>query len=195
MNWVDIVILVLVVGLGFMGWRNGVIRWVFTLAGFIVGALLAGRMYKDLAPSIPVADSEAVQQLVAFAGIFLVVMIVAWVAARILKTVMSVLLLGWVDSLAGLAVGVITGAFAATAIISAIGIVPSDTLKQAVVDSSLAEPLSTNLSFVRGFLPDEFDQIDKLFELKDSLTEGIDAIQDAADTVQDAADAAQNAGS
>ena len=170
MNWVDIVILVLVVGLGFMGWRNGVIRWVFTLAGFIVGAVLAGRMYKDLASSVAVGDSEAVQQLVAFAAIFLVVMTVGWVAARILKTVMSVLLLGWVDSLAGLAVGAITGAFAATAIISAMGIVPSDTLKQAVVDSSLAEPLSDNLGFVRGFLPDEFDQIDKLFELKDSLT-------------------------
>jgi hypothetical protein len=55
-------------------------------------------------------------------------------------------------------------------IISAMGIVPSDTLKQAVVDSSLAEPLSDNLGFVRGFLPDEFDQINKLFELKDSLT-------------------------
>ena len=170
MNWVDIVILVLVVGLGFMGWRNGVIRWVFTLAGFIVGVVLAGRMYKDLAPFVAVGGSEAVQQLVAFAAIFLVVMTVGWVAARILKTVMSVLLLGWVDSLAGLAVGVITGAFAATVIISAMGIVPSDTLKQAVVDSWLAEPLSDNLGFVRGFLPDEFDQIDKLFELKDSFT-------------------------
>ena len=106
MNWVDIVILVLVIGLGFMGWRNGVIRLVFTLIGGIVGLVLAGQLFDDLAPLVPIGDKEGVQQLIAFGVIFLAVLIGAWIAARLVKAVLTILLLGWVDSLAGLAIGV-----------------------------------------------------------------------------------------
>ncbi len=104
MNWVDIAIAILVVGFAFMGWRNGVIKLAFTLVGGIVGLILAGRLFDDLAPAIPIGDKEGVQQLIAFALIVLVVMIVAWIAARIVMTVLTVLLLRWVDGLAGRAV-------------------------------------------------------------------------------------------
>ena len=178
MNWVDILILVLILGTAFLGWRNGVIRWAFTLIGGIVGVILAGRLYKILAPLIPVGDNEGVQQLVAFGAIFVAVMVGAWIAARIAKTVLNVLLLGWVDGLAGLALGLIAGAFAATAIISVMGIVPSQSLKDAVAGSSLAEPLTDNLGIVRSFLPSEFDEIKQLFELRDKLQGGLDILQD-----------------
>ena len=164
MNWVDIVILVLVLGLGFMGWRNGVIRWAFTLVGGIVGVVLAGQLYKTLAPAVPFGDSDAVKQLIAFGVIFAAVMIGAWIAARIVKATLNILLLGWVDSVAGLGLGLVVGAVAATAIISVMGSVPIGSVQDAVEESTLAEPLSENLGFVRGLLPSEFDQVKDLFE-------------------------------
>ena len=163
MNWVDIVILVLVLGLGFMGWRNGVIRWAFTLVGGIVGVVLAGQLYTTLAPAVPFGDSDAVKRLIAFGVIFVAVMIGAWIAARIVRATLKVLLLGWVDNVAGLGLGLAVGAVAATAIISVMGSLPVATVQDAVEESTLAEPLSENLGFVRGLLPSEFDQVKDLF--------------------------------
>ena len=180
MNWVDIAIIVLVVGLGFMGWRNGVIRWAFTLVGGIVGVVLAGQLYKTLAPAVPFGDSDAVKQLIAFSAIFIAVMIGAWIVGRIVKATLKVLLLGWVDTVAGIAVGVVAGAVAATAIISVMGSLPVDSVQNAVNESTLAEPLSENLGFVRGFLPDEFDQIRQLWDLKDTLEGGLGGLVDQA---------------
>ena len=180
MNWVDIMVLVLVLGMGFMGWRNGVIRWAFTLVGGIIGVILAGQLYKTLAPAVPFGDSDAVKQLAAFGAIFVAVMIAAWIAARIVKATLKVLLLGWVDSLAGIAVGVLAGAVAATAVISVMGSLPVGGVQDAVNESTLAEPLSENLGFVRGFLPDEFDQLQQLFDLKDTLQGGLGGLVDQA---------------
>ena len=180
MNWVDIMILVLVLGAGFMGWRNGVIRWAFTLVGGIIGVVLAGQLYKTLAPAVPFGDSDAVKQLVAFGAIFVAVMIGAWIAGRIVRATLKVLLLGWVDTVAGIAVGVLVGAIAATAIISVMGSLPIDSVQDAVTESTLAEPLSENLGFVRGFLPEEFDQIQQLWDLKDQLQGGLGGLVDQA---------------
>ena len=180
MNWVDIMVLVLVLGAGFMGWRNGVIRWAFTLIGGIFGVILAGQLYKTLAPAVPFGDSDAVKQLVAFGVIFVAVMIGAWIAARIVKATLKVLLLGWVDSVAGLALGVAAGAVAATAIISVMGSLPVGRVQDAVNASTLAEPLSENLGFVRSFLPEEFDQIQQLWDLKDSLEGRLGGLVDQA---------------
>ena len=169
MNWVDIMILVLVLGAGFLGWRNGVIRWAFTLVGGIVGVALAGQLYETLASAVPFSDNDALKQLIAFGVIFVAVMVGAWIVARIVKATLNVLLLGWVDNVAGVAAGLIVGAVAATAIISVMGSLPVGAVQEAVDESALAEPLSENLGFVRSLLPSEFDQIEQLWELKDTL--------------------------
>ncbi len=184
MNWVDVIILVLVLGLGFLGWRNGVISWAFTLIGGIAGVVLAGLLYKDVAPAIPFGDSEGVHQAAAFAIIFVVVMAASWVLARSLKKLLKVLLLGWVDNGAGLALGVLAGAFAASAIVTLMGTVPVTALQDSISDSTLSEPLVDKLGLVRAFLPDEFDAVQELLDLKDQVQ---DTVQDAVeDTVQDA---------
>ena len=129
---------------------------------------------------MPFGDSDAVKQLVAFGVIFVSVMIGAWIAARIVKATLKVLLLGWVDSVAGLALGVAAGAVAATAIISVMGSLPVGRVQDAVNASTLAEPLSENLGFVRSFLPEEFDQIQQLWDLKDSLEGRLGGLVDQA---------------
>jgi membrane protein required for colicin V production len=169
MNWLDIVILILVLGLGFMGYRQGVIRLLFTLAGGIVGLVLAGRLWGEVAPVIPI-DNEGVQKLAAFAVIVIVVLIIASIVAKIVKGVLKILLLGWVDGLAGAVIGITLGAFAATAFVAAAGIVPSEKVQTAVEESTMAEPLIDNLDFVLALLPGEFGDVKDLLEKGKSLT-------------------------
>lgn len=163
LNWVDIIILALVLGGAFFGWRNGVLRWVLTLAGAVVGAVLAGQFYDTFESAVPGVESEALRQIIAFAAIFLAVVVGAWVLARLVKAAMNVVLLGWVDNAAGLAAGALAGALSAAAIVSVAGIVPSDSVQSAVADSSLAETLLDAMSFIRVFLPSEFDAVEDLF--------------------------------
>ena len=158
MNWLDVVVLVLVLGLGVMGWMHGIIRLGFTLAGGILGVVLAGRLFDDLAPVIPIGNDGAAE-LAAFGGIVVVVLVLALIAAGSLKAMLKAALLGWVDSSAGAFVGALLGALAATAFVSAAGVVPSDSSGRAVEESLLAEPLVDTFGFVLALLPEEFERV------------------------------------
>jgi uncharacterized membrane protein required for colicin V production len=144
MNWVDIVIVILVLGLGFMGWRNGVIKVAFTLVGGLVGLVLAGRLWADVAEVLPI-DNESFAKIAAFVVILAAVMIAAAIAAKVVKAILKIVFLGWVDGLAGLAIGLLLGAIASTAVVAAAGIVPSDSVQEAVDESTLAAPLIENM--------------------------------------------------
>ncbi len=172
MNWLDITALALVLGGAFLGWRNGLLRWIFVLAGTIIGAILAGQLYDNLADlALGVIDSEALRQTVAFLVIFIATLIAALLLSHVTKTALKVLLLGWVDSLAGMTVGALAGALSAAAFVLVLGVVPSETTQMAVGESALGEILLDASSFIRAFLPSEFDAIEDLFERGAELEE------------------------
>ena len=184
MNWVDVVIALLVLGLGFMGWRNGVIKLIFTLAGGIIGLLLAGQLWEQVADLLPI-ESESISKLAAFVMILAAAMIISWIAARIVKTMLKVFFLGWVDDLAGAAIGLLLGGIAATAVVSAAGIVPSQTVKDAVAESTLAEPLIKSMGIVYAFLPAEFDSVKDLVSQGKGLLDQSKGLIENTDKLQD----------
>ena len=111
MNWIDILIIVLVGLLGLLGWRRGVIQAVTALGGFIIGLTVAGRAYKPLASVLSDAiDSEGSAQMVAFAVIFLSIMVASMALGKVLRRTLQFFMLGWVDNAAGLALGALVGA-------------------------------------------------------------------------------------
>ena len=172
MNWLDITALALVLGGAFLGWRNGLLRWAFMLAGTIAGAILAGQFYTDLEVlGQGVIDSEALRQVIAFSVIFIGTLIAALLVSLAAKTVLKVLLLEWVDSLAGMAVGTLAGMLSASALVLVLGVVPSESAHVAVRESAFAEALTNATSFMRVFLPPEFDAIEDLFERGSQLKE------------------------
>ena len=157
MNPVDLLILVLVIGGGFLGWLNGVLKWLFTFLGLILGVFLAGRLYKTLDWAVPMVDSDGMRQLIAFAAILAAVCVGAWLLGRAVKAALSILMLGWVDRGAGMAVGLLAGLVAGAAVALAANAVPSDGVRQAVEESLLAATLLDATSFLRTLLPQEFD--------------------------------------
>ena len=159
-NWVDVMVVVLIAALGFLGWRNGVVSWAVAFAGGLVGIILAGRFYRSVAPLFaPVSHSQSVQRIAAFALIVLLALVAGWLLGRAVKSLLNLVMLGWVDKLAGLALGALAGALAAAALVTAMGSLPSTTAQQAVQDSALAASLTQMLGVVRALLPDEFDTV------------------------------------
>ncbi len=110
MNWLDIVILVIVVMAIFLGLRIGIIRAALSLVGIIVGVILAGHYYVPLSEQLTFIPQANIAEIVAFAIILIGVMIIASVLAVTLKWIVSTVMLGWVNRLGGAAFGLVLGA-------------------------------------------------------------------------------------
>ena len=163
MNPIDLLVLVLVVGGGFLGWVNGVVKWLFTFLGFVVGVFIASRLYKTLDWAIPMVDSDGLRQFITFALIVVAVSLGAWMLGRAVKMTLSMLMLGWVDRGAGMAVGLLVGLFGASAVALAVNALPVDEVRQAVDESLLAETLLDATALLRELMPSEFEIETSLF--------------------------------
>ena len=82
MGWLDIVIIVVVVIATFWGLRIGIIKAVLSLAGLIVGVILAGRYYVPLSEQLAFIPQVSIAKIVAFAIILIGIMVIAGVLAR-----------------------------------------------------------------------------------------------------------------
>ena len=163
MNQIDLLILALVVGGGFFGWVNGLLKWLFTFLGLIVGVFIASRLYKTLDWAIPMVDSDGVRQFIIFILIVAAASVGAWMLGRAVKTMLSMLMLGWVDRGGGMAIGLLVGLLGASVAVLAMNAILVDELQQAIRESLLADALLDGTSFVRGLMPSEFDVGNPLF--------------------------------
>jgi len=110
MNWLDIVIIV-VWGIGFFtGWRMGLFGAIFTTGGLIVGVLLAARLSDNVSDLLTDSvSSDTVATVIAYAIIIIAVFIAAQFLRAIVKGILKLVFLGWVDSVGGLALGLVMG--------------------------------------------------------------------------------------
>ena len=161
MNWLDIAILVVIVGSAFMGLRTGIIKAAFSLAGLIVGVILAGRYYETLSQQLSFIPHDGAAKIVAFAIILVVVMVIARVLASVLKWVASLTMLGWVNRVGGAVFGLVLGAIFCSALLAIW--VRYFGIDGAVAESSLATILLDRFPVILALLPDEFDAVRSFF--------------------------------
>ncbi len=161
MSWIDILILVIIAFATFSGLRTGLIKAVLTLAGAVIGITLAGRFYAPLAGQLTFIPQESIARIVAFVIILGIVMIAAGVLASVLKWIVSLVLLGWVNRLGGAATGFILGAFFCGALLSVwvkfLGI------SDPIAESGLANVLLDKFPLALALLPEEFNAIRSFF--------------------------------
>jgi membrane protein required for colicin V production len=117
MNWLDIVIIVVIVLLGIAGLRQGMIRTVFGIAGLIGGIFLAGRYYDGLAARL--FPSGAIWgNIAAYAIILLATLLVAGVIGWLIAKLVNFAALGWLDRVMGFILGVVIGGLLCAAILA-----------------------------------------------------------------------------
>jgi len=161
-NWLDIVILVVVVIATFIGLRIGIIKAALSLVGVIVGVILAGRYYASLAERLTSIPQDGVADAVAFAIILIGVMIIASILATLLRWAASAVMLGWVNHLGGAVFGFVLGAILCGALLTLWGNFLG--APEIFRESNLAGILLDRFPVVLALLPDEFDAIRSFFE-------------------------------
>ena len=162
MNWLDIVILVILVSATFTGLKTGIIKAVLSLAGLIIGVILAGRYYAPLAEQLTFIPQENVAKIAAFALILVGVMVIAGVLANFLKWAVSMVMLGWVNRLGGAAFGLLMGATFCGALLAIWGkfLGFADT----IINSALARVLLDYFPIILALLPEEFGAVRSFFQ-------------------------------
>jgi membrane protein required for colicin V production len=161
MNWIDIVIIVAIAISTFMGLRAGIIKSVLSLAGLIVGVILAGRYYVPFSEQLAFISQADVARVVAFAIILIVVLAIAAVLARFLKWAVSAIMLGWVNRLGGAIFGFVLGAIFCSALLAIC--IKFLGVAGVIAESGLASILLDRFPMVLALLPDEFDAIQSFF--------------------------------
>jgi len=162
MNWLDIIIIVLIAIPTLIGLRIGIIKAALSLAGVIVGVILAGRFYVALSEQLTFIPQENLAKIAAFAIILVIVMLVAGILASVLKWLASIVMLGWVNRLGGAVFGFVLGAIFCGVLLAiwAKFLGPEGP----IMESGLATLLLDRFPMVLALLPEEFDAVRSFFQ-------------------------------
>jgi len=162
MNWLDIVLVIAIAISVLIGVKKGVIGIALTLAGLVLGVFLAGRYYILLSQYLSFISHAGLVKVAAFAIIFIGVMAIAAVLARLLGRVASAVMMGWANHLGGGILGFILGAIFCGAFLAMW--VKFLGMTQAIAESRIAPILLNQFPRVLALLPGEFDAIRSFFQ-------------------------------
>ena len=121
MNWLDFVLIAVIVVAALIGMRFGLIRGAITAVGVYIGWLLAGQYSDDIGALFEESPSnDALVTVISYAVIMVGALIVSGILARLVRPLLTVFTLGMsslVDRLGGLVVGLLIGVAIAGALI------------------------------------------------------------------------------
>lgn len=157
MHWLDIVIIVVAALVGLSGLRNGIIRMAFGLAGLIGGIVLAGRHYGGLAALLS-PDDALWAKILAYIILLVATIVVAGVIGWFVAKLVHLAMLGWLDRLLGLAIGVFMGCMLCAAVLAIVSMY-STSAQATISQSAIASFLLGGFPLLLTLLPDEFDFI------------------------------------
>jgi len=143
MNVVDLVIIGVVVVLGLLGLRSGLLKPVSGIGGLIIGIILAIQNSAEVATMLTdYIEGDLPSRVAAFGGIVLVTTLVARIAAWMVKKILKTLVLGWVDHVAGAVAGVALGLVLAGTVTYLLTGADLDPTRDALAASKLAPEIS-----------------------------------------------------
>ncbi len=157
MNWVDGVIVVAIAWFTFSAFQAGLIREVVTVVSVLLGIVLAGLFYTDLADDIKLAvDSDRAARTIAFLAIFGATALAGQLAAMLLKEAASFFMLGIADQMAGALFGFAKAILLLEILLIVFVTYPSLGLRDAIEGSIFAPIFLERVPFLLKVLPSEF---------------------------------------
>jgi membrane protein required for colicin V production len=164
MNWLDIVIIIFLAITTITGLSRGLVKTIIPLVGIIVGVVLAGHFYGSVANWLSHwSHSPSQANIVGFAIILIVVVIVSLIIAWLLSKFINLLLLGWVDKLGGAALGFVIGGLACGAILTIITKYHFAGIEGSIQGSRLASFFVAHFNMALPFLPKGFNDVRQFF--------------------------------
>ncbi len=111
MNTLDILILAILALTLVRGLFRGFVREISSIVGLIVGFILANRYHDQLLPLVSnILPDPVLANLISYTLIFLTGLVLILIIAAVLRYLLKITLLGWLDRLAGGTMGLIKGA-------------------------------------------------------------------------------------
>jgi hypothetical protein len=119
MNWIDLILISTTIFGIFVGWRIGFLGGIFAAIGIYVGMFLGGQFTDDISAALTQSvSSDAIATSLAYAIVVGSSLAAAMVARSIIKKILTLILLGWIDMLGSLLLGLITGILLAGALVT-----------------------------------------------------------------------------
>jgi len=116
-DWVLFVVFVVGALLGLKwGLVQSVLNFVAVYVAMLVGAQFADRLVARVTDDV---QNESVAAAIGYVVIFLGVFIIAQIVGKIIRAMLTVIFLGWVDKLGGVVVGLLLGAILVTGVVTA----------------------------------------------------------------------------
>ncbi|TMG00632.1 MAG: CvpA family protein [Chloroflexi bacterium] len=158
MNWLDFAIIFVLIGFVAAAYAAGLIREAVTLVAAILGIVIAGLLYDDLAADILVfMDDEDAAQAISFLILVGAVYMFGQIIALMLSRTASLLMLGWADRAGGAVFGFLKGLLVVQALLIVLAAYPSLGMEDAVAGSQLAPYFVDDVDVLLWVLPDNFD--------------------------------------
>lgn len=158
MNNLDLGLLIASGIFALLGIYWGLIRQVLSIAGLILGVVLAGSFGAEVAVWLSSFIPEPnIAGVVGFSAVFMLVSTLASLAASLLRVFVGLLFLGWLDHLLGGILGLIQAVLAGTTILIVLIAFPAPLWSPLVETSVLAGGLVRIGQVFMPLLPNMFD--------------------------------------
>jgi len=160
MNWLDIILLVVVIASGLIGLRTGLIKEVAHLGGAVAGLIIAARYHGEFAGFFSEWLGEgALLRIVSFLAVFAVVFVVAVLLGWLISGSLKTLKLGWIDKFLGVAFGALRGVLLVVLILVALLMILPDSKPSSVLQgSSVYEIVAPGVQLVSRFMPENLGE-------------------------------------
>ncbi len=158
MNWLDAAIIALVAWFTFAAFQAGFIRETVTVVAALLGVVLAGIFYIDLAEDVLLfIDNEYVARIVAFGVLFAATALAGQMIALVLKPAVDFFQLGVFDQLAGAVFGFTKAIIFAEVFLIVFITYPKWNLDKTIDQSFIGTLLIKNTPLLVKILPNEFE--------------------------------------
>jgi membrane protein required for colicin V production len=169
--FIDIVVLVLLIMAVFKGLRNGLVMAVFSLLAFIIGITAAVKLSAVAAACIGenVSISQRWLPVLAFAAVFILVVLLVRLGAKALEGVLRVAMLGWLNRIGGVVLYMVLYLFVLSILVfyaEHIKIIKPQAAEASVAYpfiQALAPKFINALGTILPFLRDMFSELDAFF--------------------------------
>lgn len=159
MNWLDFVILLVIVFFAVSAFQSGLIREVVTLVSAVAGVVVAGLFYDDLARDVLVfIEDDDVALVVAFLVLLGAIYLAGQLIAIMLKQTASLLLLGWADRIGGGLFGLLKGLIVVEVLLILLVTFPQLGLDDDIDGSAIASVFLDAVPVLLLILPGEFER-------------------------------------
>jgi membrane protein required for colicin V production len=153
-NAVDIIMLVLLALATFGGFRQGFILEIAGIFGAVVALAVARLEYSDVRTMLQqFAPHSAWLTIVAYLLVFLVVWGAIIILARKIRSLLRLMLLGWLDRLGGALLGLVQGALLVELLLYFTRRVPNAQLRHLANHSTLAPAFLSVMPVLNHLLP------------------------------------------